>query len=220
MPSETPKIDTSKYFDWFDTKWIKELIEAKAVMETLLEQLVQNGGKLWEPLIVWIHSWPWKGKSHLLSALEKGLQDTQVTHMATHRHEYGIPQQKKLYKAVPVIITDDLFQWTNSLPKHMSDTGNKWWYEYTWLPELIFDIYEGNKVWIVSSNFDIHDILERVAESDTEWRLKSRIAHLLASVQPLNLNAAPDHREILAEQGTKLTKIFAGAVARALDNSE
>lgn len=220
MSLEITQIDTGKYFDWFDTKWIKELIEAKAVMGTLLEELVKNNGKLWEPVIVWIHSWPWRGKSHLLGAFEAGLKDTKIPHIATHRDKYLLSQSQHKYQSVPIIISDDLFQWTNTLPKNMLDTTNKWWSDYKSFPELIFDIYEGKKVWVMSSNFDIHDILERVAESDTEWRLKSRIAHLLASVQPLNLNTAPDHREILAERGTRLTSIFAGAAAKALEKSE
>lgn len=216
MSKKAPEIQADTCFESFDTKWIAELIQSRAIMTALLEELIKNKGKLWEPLIVWIHSWPWRGKSHLIKAFESGLTDAKIPHIATHKDKYTLAQKQYDYKKVPVIITDDLFQWANTLPKGMDDNLNPWWYDLQALPELIFDIYDGNKVWVVTSNFDINEILSRVAEADTVWRLKSRVHHLLASVQPLNLNTAPDHRELLAQKGTGLKKRFAQAAASAL----
>ena len=88
------------------------------------------------------------------------------------------------YRAANVIIFDDLFQEHQTLDnvfeedkftKQIKDP------EVCGLPEFIFDLYDGKKLWVVSSNFDIKEILKRLGNMDQQERLKSRVDHLLAS---------------------------------------
>lgn len=204
------------YFTNFDDKGIPELHEAKRIMTILLKEVVKKWWKLDEPLIVGIHSWPGRWKSHLIAAFEKWLQDAGVQFCSSHKDEYLLTQKKSEYWKHWIIISDDLLQWTSALPRNIKDTSNSWWYDFQALPDLLFDIYDWKKIWIVSSNFDIAEILDRVAESDTVGRLKSRVRHLLASVQPINLDTAPDHREVLAQQWTRAAQLFSKKVDKLI----
>jgi len=209
--------DASSYFSDFDTKEIPELEEAKRVMIILLQEIVSKNWKLDEPIIIGIHSWPGRWKSHLISCLERWLRDANIGFCSTQNDQYLLSQKQHLYKQKSIIISDDLFQNSSILPRDIHDRWSPAWTDFQSLPELIFDVYDWNKIWLLSSNFDIHDVLNRVAESDDVWRLKSRITQLLWSVQPINLNTAPDHRETLAQEWTKLRSLFAKKVAAVVD---
>ena len=202
-------VNAFEWFESFDTKDNPTLIRAK---ETLMKlaQLIREQWTLGEPMIVWLHGRPWLGKSHLINAFEQAVN--WIEWVRSHRPDshYGFSQYQAKYKATNLIISDDLFQSSWSLEEVFEiDTffqriKNA---EVRGLPEFLFDLYEGKKIWIVSSNFDIKAILNGVAAMDWQGRLRSRIQHLLATTWTLSLEG-DDHRRLLAEIGTRFSGIF------------
>jgi len=161
-------------------------------------------------MIVWLHWAPWLWKSHLISAFETSIQNIPWVKIHKPHKKFGFSQHQDRYRDASIIINDDLFQDFQSLDdvfaidaflKKIQEA------EVRHLWEFIFDLYDGKKIWIVSSNFDIKEVLKRVGDMDSQDRLKSRIAHLLATTGVLQLEW-DDHRKVLANTGTKFSKLF------------
>ncbi len=202
---EVPQSHPFAWFDTFDTKENPTLVRAKNTLRKLAE-IIRKDWFLNEPMIVGLQWKPWLGKSHLIQAFEAAIQ--WVSGIESHRPDkkYWFTQHQTLYRKANVIISDDLFQELSNLD--LAFTGS---FEQTYttkaLPEFLFDLYDGKKIWIVSSNFDIKEILQRISEMDWQDRLKSRIKHLLASTGTLHLEGE-DHRAVLAQTGTRYSELF------------
>ena len=201
----TPEVHPFAWFDSFDTKNNPTLEKAKNTLEKIAEK-IRKEWHLNYPMIVWLQWKPWLGKSHLIEAFEAAIQ--WVIWVKCHRPDkkYWFPQQRTRYKQANVIISDDLFQELDTLDQAFTGVFEQT-YTTKALPEFLFDLYEGRKIWVVSSNFDIKEILNRVSAMDWKDRLTSRVKHLLASTGTVHLEG-DDHREILANTGTRFTKLF------------
>jgi len=195
------------WFESFDTKSNPTLERASRVLRKLAEA-INNQWSLGEPMIVWLDWAPWLWKSHLLNAFSQSLLWNPGIVIAKPQNTHHFFANSSNFTWSNVIITDDLFQraWSLDDVFQKKDWG-KGWYPAQKLPEFLFDLYDWRKIWIVSSNFDIKDVLENVAQLDGQWRLISRIQHLLASTWVLHLEW-DDHRKVLATTGTRLSKLF------------
>ena len=159
-------------------------------------------------MIVWLQWAPWLWKSHLMEAFAKSINWVQwiTTAKPTDTHHFFAMSSN--YTGSNTIITDDLFQRAWNLGDVFDKKDwDKWWYPAQKLPNFLFDLYDWKKIWLVSSNFDIKDVLKRVAELDWQWRLTSRIDHLLATTWVLHLEWE-DHRKVLATTGTRFKSLF------------
>lgn len=197
-------------FESFNTKWNQTLERASRTLRKLSEVIIDNNWPLNEPMIVWLQGKPGLWKSHLITAFESSIQHVPWIKILRPDRQYWFSQKQCYYKASNVIIFDDLFQEFQSLwdvfaeepfLRRIKDS------EVQCLPEFIFDLYDGKKLWVVSSNFDIKEILKRVGDMDKQERLKSRIEHLLASTWVLLLEWE-DHRKVLAQTGTRFKSLF------------
>jgi len=197
-------------FDSFNTKWNQTLERASNTLKRLSKEIISNNWPLDEPMIVWIHGKPGLWKTHLIRAFERSITWVTWINILRPNRRYWFSQMQNAYRAANVIIFDDLFQEHQTLDnvfeedkftKQIKDP------EVCGLPEFIFDLYDGKKLWVVSSNFDIKEILKRVGNMDQQERLKSRVDHLLASTWVLHLEWE-DHRKVLAKTGTRFSKLF------------
>ncbi|EKD66612.1 MAG: hypothetical protein ACD_49C00029G0040 [uncultured bacterium (gcode 4)] len=206
-------------FDDFDTiedgEVNESLVRAKTILKKLTELVIEHNGHLWEPLIVWLEGSPWAWKSHLIDMAEKILNSNWIKTISSKTKKNLFPQHQFEYERADIIFSDDLFYWANSLQEASKD-WDKWAYDLKGLPDFLFHLYDTKKIWIVSSNFPIDEILKLIAKWDTIWRLRDRIDHLLASVQPLKLERKQSYRKKLASGWTKLTGLFSKAVNEAL----
>lgn len=206
-------LDTLKWpdfsgFDSFDSKWNPTLERASNTLKKLAQIIIDNNWTLDEPMIVWLHGKPWLWKSHLMDAFLKAIQGVKWSKITKPNNTQFFFNSGSNYKDSNIILTDDLFQRAASLNEVFQVRNwDKWWYPAQSLPDFLFDLYDGKKIWIVSSNFDIKDILGNVAQLDWQWRLASRIEHLLASTWVLHLEW-DDHRKVLAQTGTRFSKLF------------
>lgn len=194
-------------FESFDAKGNQTLVRASGTLRKLAEA-INKDWSLDEPMIVGLHGAPWLWKSHLLNAFATCIHWALWITIAKPTNTHNFFATKSNYTDSNIIITDDLFQraWNLSEVFGAKD-WDKWWYPAQKLPDFLFDLYDGEKIWVVSSNFDIRDILGKIAELDWQWRLKSRIGHLLASTWVLRLEW-DDHRKVLAEMGTRFKSLL------------
>jgi hypothetical protein len=208
--SESSKWPDFSGFETFDTKDNSTLIRARNTLKRLSELIIENNWPLNVPMIVWLHGKPGLWKSHLINAFELAIERVPWIKAYRPNRQYWFSQHQSKYRWANVIIFDDLFQEFQSIEDVFtidSFLNTIKDYEVRSLPEFIFDLYDGKKLWVVSSNFDIKDILSRIGEMDKQGRLKSRIDHLLASTWVLQLEWE-DHRKVLAETGTRFKNLF------------
>lgn len=149
---------------------------AKNFLEKLAEYLTKN--KIPDAVIIWIQGAPWLWKSHLLNSFNNQLRDNKIDSCDNLNDEHFLTLEK--YKASDIILIDDLFQNLNSLDKVSTFDINN-------LSRLIFHIYENKKILIITSNFDINAILDKISSEDKVWRLRDRITELLSHTQPIKL---------------------------------
>ncbi len=195
-------------FESFDTKGNKTLEKASRILRKLAEAINENNWPLGEPMIVWLHWAPWLWKSHLIDAFSQSIQLAPWINIARPGNTHHFFATNSNFTGANVIITDDLFQRAASLDDvFWKKDWDKWWYPAQKLPDFLFDLYDGKRIWIVSSNFDIKDVLKNIAQLDWQGRLTSRIEHLLASTWVLHLEWE-DHRKVLAQTGTRISKLF------------
>ncbi|MBP9779977.1 hypothetical protein KBD33_05150, partial [Candidatus Gracilibacteria bacterium] len=195
-------------FESFDTKGNKTLEKASRILRKLAEAINENNGPLGEPMIVGLHGAPGLGKSHLIDAFSQSIQLAPGINIARPGNTHHFFATNSNFTGANVIITDDLFQRAASLDDVFGKKDwDKGWYPAQKLPDFLFDLYDGKRIWIVSSNFDIKDVLKNIAQLDGQGRLTSRIEHLLASTGVLHLEGE-DHRKVLAQTGTRISKLF------------
>ncbi|EKE29599.1 MAG: hypothetical protein ACD_2C00141G0021 [uncultured bacterium (gcode 4)] len=192
------------------------LIRAKTVFKTLADLIIEHNGSLGEPLIVWLQGMPWSWKSHLMDIMESIVKSQGIPSVNGKSDRFLISQGRLRYEAANIVFSDDLFHWANSLAEVDDMRSDKWYYDLKSMPEFLFHIYDSKKIWIVSSNFPIKEILRLIWKKDTIWRLNDRIEHLLASVQPIEIIRKESYRKKLAKDWTRLTSIFSKAVEDAL----
>lgn len=197
-------------FDSFDTKWNQTLERALNTLKRLSNAIIENKWPLDEPMIVWLHGKTGLWKTHLISAFERSITWVNWIKILRPNRRYWFSQMQRDYRVANVIIVDDLFQEHQTLENVFAEDkflNRIWDPEVRGLPEFLFDLYDGKKLLVVSSNFDIKELLWRIGNMDQQERLKSRIDHLLASTWVLHLEWE-DHRKVLAATGTRFTKLF------------
>lgn len=166
-----------------------------------------------EPILIWVDWAPWLWKSHLCKALFQELQKLWLNVISNITDPYILSNWT--FRESNIIILDDLFQSTQDL-NNIWNSWHDWMMMNNYLIKILFDVYENNKVLVVTSNFKILDILEKVSEHEKEnKRLVSRIKHLLSHTHPITLTWT-DYREILANKWWKYSWKFANALAKVL----
>ena len=174
---------------------------AKEWLENLTEYIIENNLHFEEPAIIWIEGKPWLWKSHLLNAIKLELSKNNII-FSHNTDEYFL--QNWAYSQSNIIIIDDLFKDLKSL-KELNSISSR--IVLNQIEKMIFDLYEKNKILIVSSNFNIKDILEKLSEWDDVWRLKDRITELLWHVQPIKITWK-SYRIKKAEFKSTISEIF------------
>lgn len=162
-------------FDTYDPQNETQKV-AKDFLQNLANYLISN--EVPDAVIIWIQSAPWLWKSHLFKSFKTHLENNQVT--LTHNLNDPHFLMMEWYKKSKIILIDDLFQDLQSL-------DNVKWPIIDRLSKLIFDIYENKKLLLITSNFDIKLILDKISAADTVWRLKDRITELLSHTKPIKL---------------------------------
>lgn len=118
-----------------------------------------------KPIMLALHGESGRGKTHLLKAFLNELARNQINYHYEAKPNTALSYYSKDKK---IIAYDDLF----AERKNMKEFRN---YDYQYLEELIFDIYEYKRIFIFTSNFSLNQLTEFIKKHDEIWRITSRI---------------------------------------------
>lgn len=211
---EVEKISWWQTFDSYEPQ-NESQIKAKIVLETLSKLLLDNWWKLEEPILIWLQSKPWLWKTHLVKAFIESLNNSWIKTVTNQNDEHFLMMGK--YKWSQVIVLDDFLKEFQEIKKWSHNTfWEIWSLQLQRFQDFLFYVYENHCVVILTSNFDIKDILTETTKTETQhWRLASRVEHLLANTHPIHIEW-DDYRKKIATKWWKYGWLFSDALAQAL----
>jgi len=189
-------------FDSFKSQ-NKSQEKAVVILRTLLDLLKKTSWNIEEPIVFWFYWKPWVGKTHLMKSFIKEVSDLGFLPYDVYNDKYF--KTHSSYKWKRVLCLDDLFSEYSSIEDIL-------WFEAKWLCDLLNYVYENKCLLLVSSNFNIIDLFNYVSKDDNIWRTSSRLNHLLATTDSLEIEGR-DYREIISEKGSKYANMIQAALS-------
>ena len=153
-------------------------IKAKNTMLWVLRVIREKWLPLEKPLMVMLHSKPWRWKSHLMRSLMNELWKLNIEYKFCSNPWGSLWKNHIAWK---VCFIDDLYADKQSI-EHLNQ------YDYWRLEEVLFDVYDNNKILVLSSNFSLNDILEFIKKYDSIGRIASRLTEFISYCPDLEID--------------------------------
>lgn len=164
---------------------------AKNKMLGVLRLIREKWLPLQKPLLVMLHSKPGRWKSHLMRSLMNELWTLGIDY-DYHSNPWVMFGPNMTQKDVCFI--DDLYAWEQSINNLSS-------FDFNRLSSVLFEVYNNNKILILSSNFSLSEIVKFIERFDTIGRITSRIKEFIGYCPDLELDGV-DYREVNSALGS------------------
>lgn len=189
------KLPFEETLEWFKPQTdIQE--KAKNNIAGLVKLAIDFKWKPPKPVVFALHGKTGRGKTHLLKSFLNELAKAGLS----YKYDYK-PNTARHYtqEGFKIMALDDMFAWKNNV-----DNLEKW--DYLYLENLFFDIYENKKILIFTSNFSLQELVEFIKKYDERGLLVSRISEFIWICPDIEMDGE-DYRQQIWEE-TK--DIFSG----------
>ncbi len=189
------KLPYEETLDWFKPQ--TEIQErAKNNIAGLAKLAIDFKWKPPKPVVFALHGKAGRGKTHLLKSFLNELAKAGLSYKYDYKPNTAMHYRVENFQ---IMALDDLFAGKNNVEKL-----EKW--DYTYLENLFFDIYENKKILIFTSNFSLKELVEFIKKYDERGLLLSRISEFIWICPDIEMDGE-DYRQQIWEE-TK--DIFSG----------